>query len=163
MFEHVVNTNLFLQHAKRILAPGGSFYLNYDDGHFRNVLDLAEPITWLPAIRAFLRTLVSPVLACVGWESGYQKRMRASVADSLMLKQGFTVERVDYHNLLSLKELAKTIPKSQREVFSCWWLDVKLELNRQFIYLLEDKRFGDYANLSRQMVSRTLCLRHYPV
>lgn len=163
VFEHVVNKNLFLQHAKRILSPGGSFYLNYDDGHFRNMLDLAEPVTWLPAIRACLRTLVSPLFAGVGRESGYQRRVCAALADRLMFEHGFTIERVDYHNLLSLKELAKTIPESQSEAFSQWWLDVELELNQRFCYSLEDKRFGDYVNLSRQMVSRTLCLRHHPV
>lgn len=160
VFEHVVNQNTFLCHAKRILAPGGCFYLNYDDGHFRNVLDLAEPATWLQALRARLRTLVSPVLAGMGREAGYQQRVNAVVADRLVTDLGFAIERIDYHNLLSLKELAKTIPESQREAFSRWWLDVELTLNQKFSCGLDAERYGDNLNLSRQMVSRTLCLRH---
>jgi SAM-dependent methyltransferase len=160
VFEHVVDSDLFLRNAKRVLAPWGCFYLNYDDGHFRNVMDLAEPATWLPALRARLRTLISPWLAGIGWEAGYQQRFSAAVADRLVFEHGFVIERVDYHNLLSLKELAKVIPDGQRELFSHWWLDVELALNRQFCHRLDGERFGDHVNLSRQMVSRTLCLRH---
>jgi len=163
VFEHVVAPDLFLRHAKRILAPGGSFYLNYDDGHFRNVLNLAEPTTWLPALRARLRTLISPWLAGMGSETGYQQRVVAAVADQLVLERGFVIERVDYHNLLSLKELAKTIPDVQQEAFSRWWLDVELALNEQFCHQLDGECFGDHMNLSRQMVSRTLYLRHSSV
>ena len=35
VFEHVVDRREFLAHAKRLLAPNGMLYLNYDDGHFR--------------------------------------------------------------------------------------------------------------------------------
>jgi len=163
VFEHVVDLAMFLRHAKRMLAPGGRFYLNYDDGHFRNVLDLAEPSTWLRELRARLRTLVSPALAVMGREAGYQQRVVAAVADRLVWEHGFAIERVDYHNLLSLKELAKTIPAAQREEFSRWWLDVELALNERFCHRLADARFGDYVNLWRQMGSRTLYLRHRPV
>ena len=160
VFEHVVDQNRFLRHAKRVLAPDGCFFLNYDDGHFRNILDLAEPVTWLPALRARLRTLVSPGLAGMGREAGYQQRVIAAIADRLVLEQGFVIDRVSYHNLLSIKELAKTIPDSQRETFSRWWLNAELVLNQQFSHRLDGERFGDNVNLSRQMVSRTLCLRH---
>jgi SAM-dependent methyltransferase len=161
VFEHVVDPSLFLRHAKRILASDGCFYLNYDDGHFRNVLDLAQPVTWLPAVRARFRTFVSPLMARIGMQRGYQQRVEAAVADRLAFEHGFAVERIDYHNLFSLKELAKTIPDSQREFFLRWWLDVEMTLNQQFCYQLDRRHsFGDDINLSRQMLSRTLCLRH---
>lgn len=160
VFEHVVAPVTFLRHAKRVLAPGGIFYLNYDDGHFRNVLDLADKATWLSAIRARLRTLVSPFLARFGHQTGYQRRVEAAAADQLVAECGFAVERVDYHNLLSLKDLAKAMPSQLREDYSRWWLETEMELNRRFAVAWNEPRYGDSSNLWRQMVSRTLCLRH---
>lgn len=160
VFEHVVEPVTFLRHAKRVLAPGGIFYLNYDDGHFRNVLDLADMATWLPAIRARLRTVASPLLATLGHQAGYQRRVEAAAADHLVAECGFAVECVDYHNLSSLKELAKAMPPPLREDYSRWWLEAEIELNRRFAVARYEPRFGDSNNLWRQMVSRTLCLRH---
>jgi SAM-dependent methyltransferase len=59
VFEHVVDKREYLRHAKRLLARDGTCYLNYDDGHFRNILDLSVRETWMPAIRSRLRTLIS--------------------------------------------------------------------------------------------------------
>lgn len=160
VFEHVVEPVAFLRHAKRVLAPDGIFYLNYDDGHFRNVLDLADAATWLPAIRARLRTLASPFLAMLGHQAGYQRRVEAAVADRLVAECGFAVQRIDYHNLSSLKELAKAMPRPLREDYSRWWLETEMELNRRFAAAQDELRYGDSSNLWRQMVSRTLCLRH---
>jgi SAM-dependent methyltransferase len=160
VFEHVVNQPRFLRHAKRVLAPGGLFYLNYDDGHFRNFLDVAELATWLPALRARLHTLVSPLLAALGRQASYQRRVVAAAVDRLVTDCGFRIERIDYHNLSSLKDLAKSIPEPLREEYARWWLEVELDLNRQFATTLDDARYGDSVNLWWQMGSRTLCLRH---
>lgn len=160
VFEHVVDQVHFLQNAKRVLAPGGLFYLNYDDGHFRNLLDLADSATWLPALRARLRTLVSPLLAAFHRETGFQRRVVAAAVDHLVAESGFRIERVDYHNLLSLKDLAKSVPESLREDYARWWLATELSLNDQFAIALEESHFGDSINLWGQMVSRTLSLRH---
>lgn len=160
VFEHVVNQRAFLLHARRVLAPGGLFYLNYDDGHFRNFLDLAEPETWLPALRSRLRTLVSPLMAALGRQIGYQRRVKAAAVDRLVADSGFRIERIDYHNLLSLKDLAKSIPEPLREDYARWWMAAELGLNAQFATKLDGAIYGDSINLWRQMVSRTLCLRH---
>ena len=34
VFEHVLDRFGYLQNVKRLLAPDGTFFLNYDDGHF---------------------------------------------------------------------------------------------------------------------------------
>lgn len=160
VLEHVVDQRKFLDHAKRLLAADGVFYLNYDDGHFRNLLDLSETSTWMPALRARLRTAISPFMASIGQQAGFQRRSTAPVVDRLVVDRGFAVERIDYHNLWSFKELAKVMPESRREDFSRWWLQAEQELNDKFIFNCATARYGDTVSLARQMVSRTLCLRH---
>ena len=160
VFEHVVDRNAFLAHAKRLLAPTGVFYLNYDDGHFRNRLDLAQSDTWLPALRSFVRTFVSGPEAALGRPAKYQRRVVAGDADRLAAEAGFRTMRVDYHNILNLKELATTMPDHMRQDYARWWLAAELELNARFRFDLARPRYGDVTNLWRQMVSRTLILRH---
>jgi SAM-dependent methyltransferase len=160
VFEHVVDRKQFLAHAKRLLAPSGVFYLNYDDGHFRDRLDLADIGTWSPALRAFARTVISGPAAAVGQRSKYQRRVEARDADRLAAAAGFRIERVDYHNLLDLKGLAKTLPLELQEDYVRWWLAAERTLNDRFLVHLATPRYGDTANLWNQMVTRTLLLRH---
>jgi len=161
VFEHVVHRAEFLRHAKRILGPNGMFYLNYDDGHFRNLLDVSRPATWMPALRAWGRTAVSRPFAALGLQSHYQRCVSAVDADRLVVESGFRIERVDYHNLICIKELAKVVPKDLQQVFAQWWLGAEQILNERFRAELPTSLYGDHTNLSRQMVSRTLCLRHH--
>ena len=160
VFEHVVHRGQFLAHAKRLLAPAGVFYLNYDDGHFRNWLDLGQADTWLPTLRTFVRTLVSRPAAAMGSYSKYQRRVDASSADRLVFEAGFRIVRTDYHNLLDLKDLAKTIPENLREEYARWWLEAEEVLNTRFRVDLVRARYGDVVNLWQQMASRTLVLNH---
>lgn len=160
VFEHVVRREEFLNHAKRILAPEGLFYLNYDDGHFRNSIDVSRPMTWLPVLRAWGRTAVSRPLAAVGLRSHYQRRVTAEDADRLVAESGFHIERVDYHNLISLKDLAKSIPENLQQHYASWWLETEKYLNEKFRSQIGDKQLGDITNLWKQMPSRTLCLSH---
>ncbi len=136
------------------------FYLNYDDGHFRNWLDLAQINTWLPALRAFARTLISGPAASIGWRSKYQARVSASDANCLVVKAGFQIVRIDYHNLSDLKELAKTIPEDLQEEYARWWLAAEQELNARFRFDLAQPCCGDVTNLWQNMGTRTLVLRH---
>ena len=160
VFEHVVQRSGFLRHAKRILAANGMFYLNYDDGHFRNILDVSRPATWMPALRAWGRTVVSRPFAALGLQSHYQRRVNAEDVDHLVVESGFRIDRVDYHNLICLKELAKAMPRSLQQGYAAWWLDAEKQLNEQFRAQLSEKRHGDTTNLWQQMLSRTLRLRH---
>lgn len=160
VFEHVVDRGKFLRHAKRLLAPQGVFYLNYDDGHFRNFLDVSDPVTWIPALRAWARTIISQPFASVGMQSHYQRRVTADEADAVVIASGFCIERIDYHNLASLKDLAKAIPEELQQRYAAWWLEAEELLNTHFQVELPQKRYGDSSNLWRQMLSRTLCLRH---
>lgn len=160
VFEHVVPREDFLKHAKRLLAPDGLFYLNYDDGHFRNVLEISRPSTWFPALRAWGRTVFSGPLAKLGQSSHYQRRVIAEDVDLLVVDIGFQVEQVDYHNLVGLKDLAKVMPEDLQQTYAQWWLDAEKVLNERFRVKLGASMYGDQTNLWRQMVSRTLCLKH---
>ncbi len=160
VFEHVVDKVAYLKDAKRLLAPDGVFYLNYDDGHFRNELDLSDIGSWSPALRAKVRTIVSPAMAALGRQEKYQQRVIASEIDQLVKDAGFKINRIDYDNLASLKALAKTMPVDLRENFSRWWLCVERDLNERFRCVLQDVSMGDAVNLWREMGSRTLRLHH---
>lgn len=160
VLEHVVNRLEFLGYAKRILAPEGIFYLNYDDGHFRCLLDLSRPATWMPACRSWARTVLSRPLASVGRVARYQRRVVADEVESLAIQTGFRIDRIDYHNLACLKELAKTIPVEKRQKYTRWWLEIEADMNDQFMIHLSEMRYGDDVNLWHHMLSRTMCLRH---
>jgi len=160
VFEHVVQRSAFLSYAKRNLAPEGTFFLNYDDGHFRNLLDISQPTSWLPALQSYLRTIVSPVMAAVGLQSHYQRRVVACEVDTLVREVGFSVERIDYHNLLCFKQFFKSLPEVIQQQYVKWWLDNEKHMNTHFLVQASKYVYGDPVNLWQHMVSRTLCLRH---
>jgi hypothetical protein len=135
-------------------------YLNYDDGHFRSRLDLADLSTWGPAFRTMARTLISGPAALVGRHAKYQRRVEAWDADRLVAEAGFRIGRVDYHNLLDLKELAKTLPPELQEDYARWWLAAERTLNDRFLVHLAVPQYGDTANLWTRMVTRTMLLHH---
>jgi hypothetical protein len=93
VFEHVVDRRESLAHAKQLLAPTGVLYLNYDDGHFRSRLDLADVSTWGSALRTMARTLVSFPAAAMGRHAKYQRRVDARDANRLVEAAGFRVDR----------------------------------------------------------------------
>lgn len=159
VFEHVVDRNSFLRHARRILAADGIFFLNYDDGHFRYQIDLGYPANWLERIRSVLRTVISGPLAVLGFPSHYQRRVLADDADRLAVQNGFDIERVDYANIDNFKNLAKTIPETKSQDFSRLWIETEHRLNKGFKEKLSSERFGDDTNLWHIMSSRTLVLR----
>lgn len=90
--EHVVDRPAFLRTVWTALKPGGYAYLNYDVGHFRSH-NLKERVM-VP---------ISQLLALVGIEGPYMKR----VDDALFLEQartqGFYLKGVQKHNLHPLK------------------------------------------------------------
>lgn len=160
VFEHVYDRLQFLRLAKHILAPQGLFYLNYDDGHFRNCLDLTRPSTWLGAVREWVHSAMSPALAAIGRAGRYQRRVEVDEAERLLAQAGFRTERVAYHNLTCLKLLYKTLSEEQQERFSSQWMEFELMLNRDYRKTLDVQLYGDRTNLWHSMGSRTMYLRH---
>lgn len=159
VLEHVYDKSHYLSTAKKYLNNNGLFYLNYDDGHFRNYLDLNQPNLWWYEIKEWIRNLLAQPLASVGKYSLFQQRVECRTIDELVNKFGFSAVEIFYSNLRSFKSLCKTLPKDKQEDFSIMWLEVEDTLNTKFslegtIYL------GDPTNIWSEMGSRTLVLRH---
>jgi SAM-dependent methyltransferase len=155
VFEHVRDKGAYLSDAKRILASDGTFYLNYDDGHFRPQVDLDRVSTWTPAVKSSIYNLLSPALGT----NRYRARVHKETLSRLLARTGFVVTDERYENLTAFKELAKTLRPEDRERFSGFWLEVEERLNRDFRSDGEPTR-GDPVNLWTVMASRTLTLRH---
>ena len=158
VLEHVYDRRRYLQIAKDHLANNGVFYLNYDDGHFRTMLDLTAPRSWLTELRVWLHNLLAAVLARLGWVSQYQERVNRGDIDALIAQLGFQATDVFYSNLGSLKGLHKLISPEKREDFTRMWIAVEDALNEQFLER-GASRWGDSANLWQFMGTRTLVLR----
>ncbi len=159
VLEHVYNREEYLRHAKRLLAPGGTFYLNYDDGHFRIKLDLGEPRTWPKLFCSYLHNVLAPLLAAMGLTNRFQSRVRREYIDRLVSELGFKVDRVFYSNLECFKGLVKYVPKEKQSIFLRRWINIENQLNEEFTCELGEF-CGDTVNLWRFMGSRTLVLRH---
>ena len=160
VLEHVYNRRSYLQTAKTHLAENGIFYLNYDDGHFRNSLDLNAPRLWPIQCRVWLHNLLAEPLAQAGNICTFQKRVHRSSVDKLITETGFRVRDVFYSNLGSLEGMYKTIPDENRELFVRLWLKLENELNAGFLVENRHETLGDTANLWQFMGSRTLALCH---
>ena len=157
VLEHVYDKVRYLSIAKKVLVDNGLFYLNYDDGHFRNYLDLNQPN--LSQIREWISNLLAQPLASLGKYSLFQQRVERRTIDELVNEFGFSAVEIFYSNLRSFKSLCKTLPEDKQEDFSYMWLEIEDTLNTKFrlegtIYL------GDTTNLWSEMGSRTLVLRH---
>jgi len=154
VLEHVHDRTGYLALAKRHLAPDGTFYLNYDDGHFRVAFDVDRPALWPAQVRLWVHNQ----LARLGRRRDYQRRVTRTEADRLVAAAGFGVADVWYGNVAALKELSKTIPPERAKEFQAFWLDVETRLGA-FAAAGRSER-GDSTNLWSIMPSRTLVLRH---
>lgn len=160
VLEHVYNKKKYLSIAKEHLCKDGIFFLNYDDGHFRNFLDLTQPSKWFRSIKEWIHNLLAYPLALVGFESKFQKRIESDYINNLIEEQGFKIIDSFYSNLSSFKGLFKSIPEENKEEFIHFWIEVEHKLNNKFLYLNKaNKYWGDYSNLWQFMSSRTLILK----
>ncbi|MDX2157468.1 MAG: class I SAM-dependent methyltransferase [Hyphomicrobiaceae bacterium] len=159
VLEHVHDKPAYLSHAKRHLAPDGTFYLNYDDGHFRTSLDLDELRGWRTNLAVTAQNRLAWLWPRVNKIERYQSRVTADAIQELIARAGFSVKADRYENLASFKSLAKTMPADRGQEFMRFWLEVEDQLNSRFQARVEP-RMGDAMNLWREMGSRTLTLCH---
>ena len=149
VFEHVADRRTYLHHAMRCLKPGGTFFLNYDDGHFRHPGNRLDS----------LRNLAAPILPRIGLTRYYQSTVRKEDADRMIADAGFTVVDDRYENLEGIKNLSKTIEAASRAGFARMWLDLEGRLNREFTRQSAQAFHGDSTNLWLELASRTLELK----
>ncbi len=97
--EHVVDRPAFLQTVWTALKPGGVALLNYDAGHFRSK-------NW----KERLMVPVSQLLAIIGIEGPYMKRVDDAEFRRQAEAQGFRVLGMRKHNLGSLKGFMRGAP-----------------------------------------------------
>ena len=159
VFEHVADRTAYLRHAKRCLAANGEFHLNYEDGHFRQFLNLSAALTWPGALVEHTRNLLAPLWLKLGKYGLYQKRVTPAAMTLLLQETGLTIASERYENLASLKTLAKTIAPEQKAAFATFWIEAEDALNSRFKTSTSPMN-GDSTNLWREMPSRTLCLKH---
>lgn len=160
VFEHVYDRPAYLAEAKRRLAPDGTFFLNYDDGHFRNQVDASRPSTWRSGAGAAWRHLRAGPLAKLGFRNDYLRRVPRAESERLAVAAGFAIERSWYANLADLKLLAKSVPPEREEEFVRWWRQVEDDLNQRFAAPTGSLVPGDTASLWSAMTSLNLVLRH---
>jgi len=105
--EHVVDREAFLKTVWDALKPGGKAYLNYDVGHFRS-----------RNIKERLMVPISQLLAIVGIERFYMKRVDDSLFKGMAEKLGFRLVQVRKHNLPALKGFMKS---ASLEAVEAWY------------------------------------------
>jgi len=159
VLEHVCDKLAYMRHAQRHLAVDGTFYLNYDDGHFRTALDLDEFRGWGANLAVALQNRLAALWPHVNRTDRYQARISSAVMRDLVQASGFVVADDRYENLTAFKNLAKTIEHARQQEFTRFWLSVEDDLNNKF-RTNGDDRMGDTVNLWREMASRSLALRH---
>jgi SAM-dependent methyltransferase len=160
VFEHVYERRLYLETAKKHLADDGVFYLNYDDGHFRQALDLGALRSWPRQLREWLHNVTAGLWAKLGKTHLFQQRVLRADVDQMLAETGFQIGEVFYSNLSDFKSLCKTLPEERRAEFARFWLHVENELNEHFLCSGTRETLGDVVNLWQLMGSRTLVLRH---
>jgi SAM-dependent methyltransferase len=117
VLEHVYRRRAYLTHCHRLLKPGGTLFLNYDNGHFRSPGSRMEAV----------RNLLAPILPYIGMVNHYQASVLPEEADRLVAEAGFAVAEDRYENLPAFKAMARTV--TDRAAFGRLWLDAEARLN----------------------------------
>lgn len=156
VFEHVVDRRGYLADAHRHLRPDGTFFLNYDDGHFRNDLRLEAPRTWSEPLRALARHRVSPLLAKAGRERSYSVPVPFLELRPMVETAGFAVHEDRLENLPDFKGAAKFVPEARQAEFLRLWTETEDALNQDLGDLTDE---SGVPLLWQRMLSRTLTLR----
>lgn len=159
VFEHVVDKRNYLKLAYDALKQNGIFYLNYDDGHFRGVLDFYRFDELKKVIREFIYHWRFRKGIGSKNPDEYRHRVTLEEAGNLIKDAGFTIGSVRFGNLSNFKDLTKTVPEGSKEEFADFWLSVEDELNTRFKTTMQTPLYGGKCNLWSVMGSVTMALQ----
>jgi hypothetical protein len=118
VLEHVVDRPRYMEALRANLLPHGRAYLNYDSGHFVADADLRERAS----------ALASRVLARLGSESRYRRRVSAREFDLLVARTGLRIVDDKVFNT-DVKRLLPLVATTRRDDFMERWLTFELGLN----------------------------------
>ncbi|MFB6181775.1 MAG: class I SAM-dependent methyltransferase [Candidatus Magasanikbacteria bacterium] len=158
VFEHVYHKRDYLKTAKKFLAEDGKFFLNYDDGHFRNKVNLKNIKNVIRELKIMTHNFLSPILAKMGYVSWYQERVNYNNTKKLLKEEGFQITNQFYSNLENFKGLSKHIKDTDEQEFTKFWIETETKLNKSFKKRENYKE--DINNLWRIMGSNTFVLKH---
>lgn len=160
VLEHVDERESYIRTLSESLAEDGIAYLNYDDGHFRNTLDLNHPRKWPRQIKAWIHATIGPLFAVLDDPRRYQKRVQTSDLRRMISASGLQVERSYYNNIRDLKGLAKNVPQDLREEYTACWIEFEEHINQMLGEVEGAATEGDDGVLWDVALSKTLVLRH---
>jgi 2-polyprenyl-3-methyl-5-hydroxy-6-metoxy-1,4-benzoquinol methylase len=158
VLEHVVEREAYIDTLSRSLAPDGVAYLNYDDGHFRNTLDLNHPGRWPRQIKAWAHAHIGPLFAALGDSRRYQRRVQSANLHRHLSAAGLQVERSYFNNIADLKGIAGNVPPESRDDYTRRWVAFEKEINDMLGDTEGATTDGDDRLLWDAALSRTLVL-----
>ena len=132
VLEHVRHIEEHFIQAEKVLKPGGKFFMNFDDGHFRHeAKNVFSPKDFVLPIKESLRTIVSKVFPTLIPVNKYQKRVSYEDFKIACMKSSLVLERIDCSQLPSIKGVAKLFNQPTNQLpFLNAWLDFENEIQR---------------------------------
>jgi SAM-dependent methyltransferase len=115
VLEHVYRRREYLEAAVNCLEPGGTFYINYDAGHFT-------------VGKERLKNLLAPWLARLGHERFYQAFVPEKWFRTTVAELGLRIVDEKFFNS-HLKGIHKNLPEGDRAAFAERWYELELWLN----------------------------------
>ena len=130
VLEHVRNIGEHFRQADNVLKPGGKFFMNFDDGHFRHeAKNLFSPNDFVLPIKESLRTVISKFFPTLIPVNKYQKRVLFKDFKSACSNSALILEKIEYSQLPSIKGVAKLFKKPEMQLpFLNSWLNFETEI-----------------------------------
>ena len=130
VLEHVRNIDEHFRQADKVLKPGGQFFMNFDDGHFRHeAKNVFAPSNFVLPIKESLRTLISKYFPTLIPVNKYQKRVLYKDFKNACAKSPLVFEKIECSQLPSIKSVAKLFKEPEMQLpFLNSWLSFENEI-----------------------------------
>jgi SAM-dependent methyltransferase len=130
VLEHVRHIEEHFRQADKVLKPGGKFFMNFDDGHFRHeVKNIYAPSDFVLPLKESLRTIISKFFPTLIPVNKYQKRVLYKDFKSACANSSLILYKIECSQLPSIKGVAKLFKKSENQLpFLNSWLDFETEI-----------------------------------